>query len=139
VTRVDFYISKQAAPLTRERFACKLAEKAYRLGHDVFIHTPSSQVAKAIDELLWTFRDGAFVPHDVAHEQTPAAVSIGSGEEPAHTPHLLINLADEVPAFFSRFERVAEFVDGIEQNKASGRERFKFYRERGYPLHNTEL
>lgn len=139
MTRVDFYISKDAAPGTRERLACRLADKAYRLGHDVFVHTPDPQLAQAIDELMWTFRDDGFLPHDIGHEPGPAKVTIGSGEEPSHTPHLLINLAPEVPAFFSRFERVAELVDGDEANKASGRERFRFYRERGYPLHNNEV
>ena len=139
MTRIDFYISKQAAPGTREQLACRLAEKAYRLGHDVFIHTPSPADAKRVDELLWTFRDGSFVPHDVGHEPGPAKVTVGAGDEPAHTPHLLINLAPQVPAYFSRFERVAEFVDGVEENKSSGRERFRFYKDRGYELGTTNL
>ncbi|MDX1443677.1 MAG: DNA polymerase III subunit chi [Gammaproteobacteria bacterium] len=139
MTRVDFYISQEAAPGTREQLACRLAEKAYKLGHDVFIHTASQQDAKRVDELLWSFRDGSFVPHDVTHEAGPAKVSIGAGDEPTHTPHLLINLAAEVPSYFSRFERVAEIVDGIEDNKAAGRERYKFYKDRGYELGTNNL
>jgi len=52
---------------------------------------------------------------------------------------LLINLGLDVPGFFSRFERVAEVVDGDETQKAKGRERFRFYKDRGYPLETHKL
>ena len=48
-------------------------------------------------------------------------------------------MTDTVPEFFSRFERVAELVENDEQQRHHGRERFRFYKERGYPLqtHNV--
>ena len=39
MTRIDFYIVQHSEPSSRERFACRLAEKAYRLGHRIYIHT----------------------------------------------------------------------------------------------------
>ncbi|MGD8642852.1 MAG: DNA polymerase III subunit chi, partial [Chromatiales bacterium] len=33
MTRVDFYLLRDSHPLARQRFACRMAEKAYRLGH----------------------------------------------------------------------------------------------------------
>jgi DNA polymerase-3 subunit chi len=46
----------------------------------------------------------------------------------------LINLDDEWPPFFSRFERLVEIVGTEEDNKVKARARYKFYKDRGYPL-----
>jgi DNA polymerase-3 subunit chi len=53
---------------------------------------------------------------------------------------VLVNLSAEPPPFFSRFERLAEIVGKEETDVTAGRERFRFYRERGYELrtHNLE-
>jgi DNA polymerase III subunit chi len=52
---------------------------------------------------------------------------------------VLINLGAEVPQFFGRFERVAELVDQRPELLAQSRERFRFYRERGYELNTHQL
>jgi DNA polymerase-3 subunit chi len=52
---------------------------------------------------------------------------------------VLINLHDAPPPFFSRFERLAEVVGADEAGAAAARERFRFYRERGYELRTHNL
>ncbi|MES9977893.1 MAG: DNA polymerase III subunit chi, partial [Candidatus Thiodiazotropha sp. 6PLUC5] len=52
---------------------------------------------------------------------------------------VLINLSQEVPNFFSRFERVAEVIDQEPPVVTAGRERFRFYRDRGYPLKKHDI
>ncbi|MEZ5578324.1 MAG: DNA polymerase III subunit chi [Candidatus Competibacteraceae bacterium] len=44
--------------------ACRLADKAYGLGHTVYLFTASEARAAALDDLLWTFRQDSFVPHE---------------------------------------------------------------------------
>ena len=141
MTKVDFYILEQQQGEARNRFACRLAEKAWQQGNKVYIHTESAEQSRRLDELLWTFRAGSFVPHslDDATEADSSPIHIGHGEELRHHDEVLINLAPEVPLFFSRFERVAEVVDQDEQVKQQGRERFRFYRDRGYPLENHTI
>ncbi len=141
MTRVDFYVLEDNAPQGRERLACRLADKAFRLGHRVYIHTRSAEQAAALDDLLWTFRQGSFVPHALHGKEGGAGspVLIGHDEVPDDRHELLINLADQVPSFFSRFERVMETVDQAEANRLSGRERFRFYRDRGYALQTHTL
>src|SRR3569833_4568362 len=114
MTRVDFYILPDATTDCRERLACRLADKAYRLCHVVYIHARVRQHAARLDELLWTLRAGSFVPHqrvDEGHDIPEAPVLIGDAEAPMQCHTLLINLADGVPSFFSRFERVMVTVD----------------------------
>jgi DNA polymerase-3 subunit chi len=52
---------------------------------------------------------------------------------------VLVNLSAEPAPFFSRFERLAEIVGVGEAEVAAGRERFRFYRERGYELRAHNL
>lgn len=139
MTQVDFYILDENAPRSRALFACRLTEKACGMGHRVYLHTESEGAARELDELLWTFRDRSFLPHALAGEDAEVPVHIGHGADPAERFHLLINLGHEVPSFFSRFERVAEVVDGDAGHKAKGRERFRFYKDRGYPLETHKL
>ena len=66
-------------------------------------------------------------------------VLLGWQAPPEGEDDVLINLAPEVPLFFSRFERVAELVDENDSVRRSGRSRYTFYKERGYPLRTHEI
>lgn len=141
MTRVDFYILEDNAADARQQFACRLAEKAWQQGNRVYIHTGDAALSSRMDELLWTFRQGSFVPHGLDDDPVAdeADIHIGHGEEPRHHDEVLINLGHEIPLFFSRFQRVAEVVDSDEENRRAGRERFRFYRDRGYPLESHTI
>lgn len=132
--RVDFYVLGGQRPNGRLLLACRLAEKAYDLGHKVYVHAAGREQAMQLDELLWTFRDGSFVPHALAPvaENDLSPVRIGWAEQAPPPPAaVLINLGHEVPAFFNRFERVAELVDQDPETLRRSRERFRFYRMKG--------
>lgn len=139
MTRVDFYILPQSDNAARWHFTCRLVDKALRQGNCLLIHTGSHADALTLDNLLWSAMPESFLPHDVlpAGKQTP--VHIGWGEDSAHHHHLLINLGPEIPAFFSRFERVIEVVTQDPASLAESRERYRFYRERGYPLDTLRI
>lgn len=140
MTRIDFYIVDSGESATRLQVACRLAEKAWSLKNQVYIHTSDAQSAGALDNLLWTFRAGSFIPHQLCNEATTdCPVVIGHEREPEQTYEVLINLDVGVPLFFSRFERVIEIVNQDENVRQDGRERFKFYRDRGYDLHSHNL
>jgi DNA polymerase-3 subunit chi len=141
MTKVDFYLLDDSAD-SRERFACRLTEKAWRHGHRVYLLAPDKPAAHELDDLLWTFSQGSFVPHAVCGQEADADVHpvlIGHTEPPAALSDVLISLSPEVPAWFSRFTRVAELVGTSEDDKARARDHFRFYRERGYPLETHKL
>lgn len=140
MTRIDFYLLKARRPLVRQRYACRIVEKAYQLGHRVHIHADSEEAARAFDALLWTFRDASFVPHELAPAEDPdCPVTIGHDPEGVGPGDVLINLAAEVPVCFSRFERVAEILDEDPATRGAGRERYRYYRDRGYALNHHEI
>ncbi|MDT8388203.1 MAG: DNA polymerase III subunit chi [Thiogranum sp.] len=141
MTQVDFYVLPGEVEQQREQFACRLAEKAYRLGHRIFIHTRSAEQTRHLDDLLWTFQQSSFVPHSIYQEagDAPPPVVLAHDAEPHAGYQVLINLADDVPLFFSHFERVAELVNGNGATRESGRSRYGFYKERGYLLRTHEI
>jgi DNA polymerase-3 subunit chi len=141
MTRIDFYVLPDADPAQRPLLACKLAEKAYSQGLKVYIHTASQSEAQQLDELLWTFRDRSFLPHALHSAVTgdPPPILLGHDYEPSTHTDVLINLGNDIPRFFGRFERVAELVDQRTELLAQSRERFRYYRERGYELNTHPL
>lgn len=141
MTRVSFYILKSTAAAKRQEFACRLAEKAYQQGHQVYIHTASAAEAQQLDEALWAFRADSFVPHQCLtdNNDSDSPILIGHQSAPPRLMDVMINLAEQQPLFFSQFERVAEIVDDNESIKQAGRERYQFYRHRGYELQTHNI
>jgi len=139
VTRVDFYLLEDVSIIAGARFACRLAHKAITAGSRVYVHANDETHGQEIDTLMWDYPRQQFLGHELitsehARELTP--VLIGWGDEPTGD-QVLINLADQVPKFIGRFDRVAEIIVG--ERKEDGRERYKFYRDCGYPLHHHEM
>ncbi|MCP4002034.1 MAG: DNA polymerase III subunit chi [Gammaproteobacteria bacterium] len=132
-TRVNFYILNTVEPASRLNFACRLTEKAYSLNNRVYAHTATPRDAQQLDEMLWTFRQGSFVPHQLLTDagKHRAPVSIGTNDTSEKNGDLLINLAEAIPEFISGFQRVAEIICSDEQSRQIGRERFKNYRRLG--------
>lgn len=146
MTRISFYILQDSISQGRELFACRLAEKAYTTGLQTYIHTAGQPQSSVLDRLLWTFRQHSFVPHAVENNNPDPEVPVLIGhtrtfDDTRHTPQrtMLINMAEDIPVFFSSFERVAEIVDPQPEHKAQGRARYRFYRERGYTLENHTI
>jgi DNA polymerase-3 subunit chi len=144
MTKVDFYILPEDNHQHRHLFACRLVEKAYRLGHQVYIHGANEEQAAQIDQLLWSFRPNSFVPHSLG--SNPQAQVIIDHEKSAHdvadnqSQHgLLVNLSSGVPDFFSRFERVSEIVIQDPQVTSATRKNYCFYRDRGYQLKSHDM
>jgi DNA polymerase III subunit chi len=147
MTKVGFYVLQSEAADSNGRLglACRIAEKALRAGigdgQRTYIHCPDQATLDTLDDLLWTFRQGSFVAHErldqVRDWQDTAPVILGCTEPPPELGQVLINLADQVPLFFSRFERVAEIVDPA--GREAGRQRYQFYKDRGYPLETHKI
>ena len=141
MTQIDFYVLSEGTRGNRYTLACRLSEKIYHQGRRILIHTGSDEETRHLDRLLWTFRQGSFIPHGIANSCDAAAtpVLITHQAEAGDEKDVLINLNREVPNFFSRFERVAEIIDQEPPVVTAGRERFRFYRDRGYTLNKHDI
>ncbi len=143
MSRADFYVLSQEGPDARLRVACRLVEKAFDQGIHVYVQTASLADAQRLDDLLWTFNDRSFIPHEIvrggaaSHERV--AVLLGDAPAPGTHRQLLINLTNALPADLDSFERIAEIVDLDPENRRLSRERYKTYRERGWQLESHNL
>jgi DNA polymerase-3 subunit chi len=136
--RVDFYVLEEASASARLKLACKLAEKAYLTAQTALVWHTDAQELKAFDEMLWTFMDGSFVPHDLlsggsstGSADYEAPVVLSAGVAPVKSVDVIINLSPDIPPCLSHTRRVAEIIDGDDARRRAGRARFKAYRDLG--------
>ena len=139
MTRIDFYILPDDSHSNRLAMVCRLVEKACDRRQPVFVHADSQSLLTELDRALWHYDAASFLAHRVldpadAHDGLDADPVHLSCGDPASDRRVLINLADRVPPFFSRFDRTLEVVNQANEVRNAGRTRFRFYRERGYPL-----
>lgn len=137
--QVDFYILPSTDPATRLLFACKLSEKAWRLGHRIYLHCQDETQRESLDALMWRFKPDSFLPHTHAEEDEDARIALGLGADPGSHRDLLINLDLVVPPFSARFARIAELVVTDPAIRQATRASYRFYREQGYPLQDHRL
>ncbi len=132
MTRIDFHSNVPE----KIHYACRLVRKA-RAAHCQIVVLADQTDLAAIDSALWTFSAADFLPHVMADDALAAQTAvILTHEDSVELPHyqILINLSSSTPAHFARFERLFEIISSDEADKTAGRERFRFYQQRGYPL-----
>jgi len=137
MTQIDFYTHVE----DKLKTACALAAKAFARGLRLTVHCPDPETAQRLDRLLWTTPATGFLPHcgpdDPLAAETPVIIDCG-GDNLLHD-QVLLNLRPEWPPFFSRFQRLIEIVSLEEADRAGARERFRFYRDRGYEIRTHDL
>jgi DNA polymerase-3 subunit chi len=137
MTRVDFYFNAS----DKLQVACRLAGKAAAQGKRLLIYASELETLQRIDRLLWTWPATGFVPHcaprDALAAHTPVLIDAGTGA--AQGCDVLLNLAGEAPPAFERFERLLEVVGRDDGDRREARSRYRFYRERGYPIADHDL
>ena len=137
MTKVDFYTGSE----DKLRTACQLSHKAMQGGLRVLLHTPDAACTDKLDELLWDYPATAFIPHCRSDEAGANEVPVVLCHDAQTAPpgDILISLHTDCLPFFSRFERLIEIVGLEPEDVRLGRERFGFYRDRGYEMRHFDL
>lgn len=134
MAEVSFYILPSESLEDRYLFACKLIEKAYRSGSFCYVLTDDDEQSRIIDELLWTFRAGSFIPHQIYNGELPdteKVILIGSLAAPERWQKVLFNLSSRYPDLGPQTERILEILDNSETTKEAGRNRYRRYQQSG--------
>lgn len=144
MSRVDFYVLADQAPDARLRYACHLAEQAVQEGRRVYLQTSGQGETQRLDDLLWTFNDRSFLPHEIhtagsAPKHERVMILLGEASAPPSHRALLVNLTADLPAELPAYERIAEIVDADPGRKQRARERYRLYRERGCALESHNV
>lgn len=110
-------------------------------GTRVLVYAPFERQGEAFSRLLWAQPATGFTPHchasSLLAKETPVVIA-GNLDQPIHD-ECLLNLSDDIPPGFSRFQHFTEIVSIADSDRLPGRDRFRFYRDRGYPLENRDI
>lgn len=133
MTRIDFHSDVP----NKIAYTCRLVRKAHSAGCRVVILAQDRAELTELDTALWTFSELDFLPHVTSDDPlAPQTPIILTDDDNAELPHhqILVNLSSSTPAYFARFERMFEIISPDDADKAAGRDRFRLYKQRGYPL-----
>lgn len=128
MTRIQFYILASETLEDRWHYAQRLILQSLHSGKSVYVHTACSRDTRMLQDKLENN-----VP------ERDERVLVDHRGEPESERHVLVNLSEEVPYFFSSFETTLEVIHDEPAAKAVARERYRYYQERGYPLHHHEI
>ncbi|MEM7027819.1 MAG: DNA polymerase III subunit chi [Pseudomonadota bacterium] len=137
--RVDFYILKNGNSV--EQFACSITNKALKSGKRIHINTQNEADTAMLDDLLWTFRDISFLPHEIYQGEltSSTAITLGNGNQFPDVAQVIVNLTDSIPAHIDQYERVIEIVGGSENRKDLARQRYRDYRKMKFEIHDHQI
>lgn len=137
MTRVDFIFNVE----DKLDQAILVMQTQLRKGRQVTVHVADEVEATALDQTLWAYNAVSFLPHCVVnHDAAPETPVLIHWQQQALLQHdVLLNLQALTPTFFSRFTRLVEIVGRDELDKQQARERFKFYRDRGYEINSYDV
>lgn len=137
MTQIDFYFHVE----NKLQTACALSAKAFSRGLRVLAFCPDPVASQKFSRLLWTTPAISFIPHCGPDDSLAAVTPVIVDHDGTNLLHdqVLLNLRDEWPPFFSRFQRLVEIVSLDEEDRRRARERYKFYRDRGYEMQSHDL
>ncbi len=128
----------------RELALCAKIAKLYDEGVRVYVWVDGKGAAAALDNLLWSFDDTAFIPHEVldgADSEQDTQVVIGWQHQlnPNGAKVLLIagdHAAATLAEFIGHFGRAVDMVPTNDNaGKERARQRFRAYRDAGLTPH----
>jgi DNA polymerase III subunit chi len=142
MTQVDFHFNAA----DKLHYVCRLLRKIYKSGKKTVVFCSENQHLHRLDQELWSFSALDFLPHVRSGDPLAAVTPIillnqaSDAAQLASSHHdVLVNLAQEMPPMFSRFDRLVEVVEQAEEDRLKARIRWKFYKDRGYPLNTFDL
>lgn len=129
----------------RIQSAAQWLQQAWRQREDaqfsVLVYVPDPEQSARLDRVLWTQPQLSFLPHCRSDSplaaETPILLTDNLDAPPQE--QCLLNLSNELPPTFSRFEELVEIVSTDDADRLPARERFKFYRERGYAIDSRDI
>lgn len=144
MTEINFYANRNNTLDGRILLACRLVEKARQKEMQIHIHTDGYYTTRRMDEMLWIWNETSFIPHisdlsDNFEIETQEPVTISSHLPSKNKSDYLINLSNQRPEFFSNYLKMAEIIDQNETILTAGRERYSFYKQKGYTLNYYQL
>jgi DNA polymerase-3 subunit chi len=115
------------------KWVFKLSEKALEVERNLVI-VADKELADVLSLGLWSWRDTSFISNNF-QESSSRLDTVVFGDNPTLTHHdTMVNLRDQIPSRFSSFKRICEYVSNNPTQKNNAREKYNWYKHRGYPI-----
>ncbi|NVK10861.1 MAG: DNA polymerase III subunit chi [Gammaproteobacteria bacterium] len=140
-TAVSFYILPSSDESSLLAFAAYLSVKSWRSGQHPHIHCEDEAHAEQFRHAIHQLQSPTLMPLELGTADVVHGATIGWIDE--HIPlagnSIIFNLSNEIVKAFSRFDRLVEITDKVEQRVQAKRALFRFYKDRNYPLQSHTI
>lgn len=136
MTKVTFYTNLA----DKQPVLLELVKNAVHKKHEVTILADNEKSCISMSDALWQGEPAQFIPNVLTSNRMAAetAVVLGWDEKELNQDDILINVTQQQPRVFSRFQQLIELVSVEDEDKLAARARFKFYRDRGYEIKHID-
>ncbi len=126
--------AKMLTLVEQRRASCRVVAKAWQVLGRVDVLLPDAGTLTEIDNFLWTFHAGSFIPHG-ADPMEPVYLFLDPGLRRADAPGLILMEWDrpEIP-LAPPADRLIDFIPAAVAARASARERYRQCKQAGYSM-----
>jgi DNA polymerase-3 subunit chi len=124
-----------------ERDLCQRVAEQYTADARVYVWADSEAEAMRIDELLWTFEEGSFIPHNLwsGEEGFSEQVTVGWHPENPNSATVLVVAGvqplEKLTEVAGKFSRILDFVPTKDKRATTAaRERYKALNGAGFSM-----
>ena len=135
--KVDFYIYELSDYQFYQRLVCNLVEEAYNQENNILLLCENEESCETFDELLWTFKDVSFIPHEKKLKNKILTQHINLTKK--KHPSILMNLTYSFPDSFETHDRVIEMSGYDEESRQKARLNFKRYKTMNFEINSVPM
>ena len=135
--KVDFYVYELSDYQFYQRLVCNLVEEAYNQENNILLLCENEESCETLDELLWTFKDVSFIPHEKKLNNKILTQHINLTKK-KHSL-ILMNLTYSFPDFLETHDRVIEMSGYDEDSRQKARLNFKRYKTMNFEINSVPI
>ena len=135
--KVDFYVYELSDYQFYQRLVCNLVEEAYNQENNILLLCENEESCENLDELLWTFKDVSFIPHEKKLNNKILTQHINLTKKKQSL--ILMNLTYSFPDFLETHDRVIEMSGYDEDSRQKARLNFKRYKTMNFEINTVPI
>lgn len=135
--KVDFYVYELSDYQFYQRLVCNLVEDAYNQENNILLLCENEESCETLDELLWTFKDVSFIPHEKKLNNKILTQHINLTKKKRSL--ILMNLTYSFPDSLETHDRVIEMSGYDEDSRQKARLNFKRYKTMNFEINSVPI
>ena len=135
--KVDFYIYEISDYQLYQKLVCSVIEETYNTNSNVLLLCEDEESCESFDQLLWTFKDIAFIPHERTKKNriTTQRIDLATTDQSL----ILMNLSYLFPDSFETHSQIIEMSGYDESSRQKARQNFKKYRTMDFEINSVQI